>query len=65
MKFVLRITIESIFQVVAGRDILINKDKQLQEEYKDEQIIIPKPDCWWVYCCDNTVPWLDLWCFKL
>lgn len=37
---------ESILQVIAGRHVLLAKDKQLQEEYKDEQSVIPKPECW-------------------
>ncbi|KAK8374979.1 hypothetical protein O3P69_019955 [Scylla paramamosain] len=33
-------------QVIAGRHILLSKDKQLQEEYKDVKSVIPKPECW-------------------
>ncbi|KAG0708487.1 Pyridoxine-5'-phosphate oxidase [Chionoecetes opilio] len=33
-------------QVIDGRQILVNKDKQLHDEYKDEQTVIPKPKCW-------------------
>ncbi|XP_050710824.1 pyridoxine/pyridoxamine 5'-phosphate oxidase-like isoform X2 [Eriocheir sinensis] len=33
-------------QVILGRHILEEKDKQLQEKYKDEETTIPKPECW-------------------
>uniref|UniRef100_A0A0P4W5N0 pyridoxal 5'-phosphate synthase n=1 Tax=Scylla olivacea TaxID=85551 RepID=A0A0P4W5N0_SCYOL len=33
-------------QVIADRHILLSKDKQLQEEYKDVKSVIPKPECW-------------------
>ncbi|XP_045128998.1 pyridoxine/pyridoxamine 5'-phosphate oxidase-like isoform X2 [Portunus trituberculatus] len=33
-------------QVIVGRHILLDKDKQLQEEYKDIQSVIPKPESW-------------------
>ncbi|KAG7174663.1 Pyridoxine-5'-phosphate oxidase-like [Homarus americanus] len=33
-------------QVICGRHVLTEKDEQLNEEYKDETKLIPKPECW-------------------
>ncbi|KAK3885331.1 hypothetical protein Pcinc_010453 [Petrolisthes cinctipes] len=33
-------------QVISGRHILTDKEQQLNEEYKDETVEIPRPDCW-------------------
>lgn len=33
-------------QVIEGRHVLTDKEKQLQEEYKDEEKSIPRPEIW-------------------
>ncbi|XP_063608452.1 pyridoxine/pyridoxamine 5'-phosphate oxidase-like isoform X1 [Penaeus indicus] len=33
-------------QVIEGRHVLTDKEKQLQDEYKDEEKSIPKPEIW-------------------
>ncbi|KAK8741032.1 hypothetical protein OTU49_002456 [Cherax quadricarinatus] len=33
-------------QVIPGRHVLTEKDELMHEEYKDEDKVIPKPECW-------------------